>query len=142
MQYPITVKEIKFEGEMGFKDKPLFGHKPGAWVAVRPCAKEYEGKTFLGVFLGDLACWPSVTYDKDTETLNFYAAGNPAMWVPDINKVVLGMESWWSEIKSPEDLKKITDKDIDNVWYVKALKAMDEGAIGKEEAKEEDPASV
>jgi len=52
--------------------------------------------------------------------------GNPAMWVPDLNRVVMGWESWWGEIKSEEDLRQISDADIENVWYVKAIKALTE----------------
>mgnify|MGYP000282015848 FL=1 len=35
-----------------------------------------------------------------------------------------GAESWWSIIENPEELKDITDDDINSQWYVKALKAM------------------
>lgn len=47
---------------------------------------------------------------------------NPAIFVPDLNRVVWGMESWWGPIESKEKLHQITDEDISNVWYVKAAK--------------------
>lgn len=53
---------------------------------------------------------------------------NPAIWVPDQNRIVWGMGSWWGIIEKEEDLKKITNQDIENVWYVKALKALADGA--------------
>lgn len=97
----------------------------GSWVAVRPCAKEHEGKTYLGVLLGDAALSVSTRYDPKTRALGFEPFHhNPAMYVPDIKKVIYGCGSWWSVIESPEDLKKITDTDIENVWYVRALKEL------------------
>ena len=128
MEYPITVKKIEFEGEGGFV-KPLFKTcEPGAWVAVRPRDDECKDKTFLGVYLGDLAVsGTGASFDPTTGTLTFKPGyGNPAMWVPDLNRVVMGYESWWGVIESPDGMRQITNKDIDNVWYVKALKAMTE----------------
>jgi hypothetical protein len=54
---------------------------------------------------------------------------NPVIFIPDIMRVVLGIESWWSVIRKPEDLKQITDADIQNVWYVKALKSMHKDSV-------------
>jgi len=103
--------------------KPLF-HKAGVWVSIRLVDDEYKGKTFLGVLIGEIAR-PLLRYSKETKILSVSSgAGNPAIWVPDLNRVVMGYESWWREVKSPEDLKVITDTDIDNIWYVKALKDM------------------
>lgn len=55
------------------------------------------------------------------------------IFVPDLMKVVLGVESWWDTIDKPEDLKQITDVDIQNVWYVKALKEMAQKQKEKDE---------
>ena len=44
------------------------------------------------------------------------------MYVFELNKIVFGAESWWRKLNSPEDLKAITDDDIENTWYVKLLK--------------------
>lgn len=38
--------------------------------------------------------------------------------------MVNGCGSWWGPVESEKDLEDITDNDIDNVWYVKAWKAM------------------
>lgn len=51
---------------------------------------------------------------------------NPAIFVPEFNEIIWGAESWWSKIESPDDLKQITDADIENAWYVKALKKIEE----------------
>ena len=50
---------------------------------------------------------------------------NPAIYVPELRKIVFGCESWWGEIQSPDEIKDITDDDISNVWYVKLVKAME-----------------
>ena len=47
--------------------------------------------------------------------------------MPELKKIIYGCESWWHEITSVEELKDITDSDIDNTWYVQLLKN-----IGKE----------
>jgi len=47
------------------------------------------------------------------------------------------MESWWDEIRSEEDFKRITDEDIQNVWYVKLMNQMAEKEA-VEKSKEED----
>ena len=52
---------------------------------------------------------------------------NPAIWVPDLKKIVFGMESWWGVLRSRTISKQITDADIQNVWYVKALQALEGG---------------
>jgi hypothetical protein len=48
------------------------------------------------------------------------------MRVPDLARVVMGWESWWGEIRTPDDLRQITNADVENVWYVKALKTLSE----------------
>ena len=49
---------------------------------------------------------------------------NPAIYVPVLDKIIWGYGSWWGPIKSEEHLKQITDEDIQNIWYVKALKQL------------------
>ena len=46
--------------------------------------------------------------------------------MPELKRVVYGCESWWHEIESIDEFKKITNEDIENTWYVKLLRAMDE----------------
>lgn len=104
----------------------FMGHKMGALVQIRPCGKEYEGKTFLGFYLGEFALGSSITIEDDTIQLN-WGHHNPAIFVPEIGKIIYGCESWWQEIESEEQLKQITDKDIENVWYVQLLKAFNKG---------------
>lgn len=49
---------------------------------------------------------------------------NPAIFVPELNKIVYGCESWWRKIKSIDDFKGISKEDIENTWYIKLLKVM------------------
>ena len=58
------------------------------------------------------------------------------IYIPENGRVVFGVESWWGEIKSVDDLKDITDADINSVWYVNALKAMTENEKPEEPAPE------
>ena len=125
IQYPIEVEEIKLlEPRMGLPS--LLGAKPGRYVSIRPVAKQYEGKTFLGLYLGEFPVNLIVTFRPKDKRLTMMSRGNPAIFVPDLDKVVFGFESWWGEIKSPEQLKQITNEDIQNIWYVKALKQLTE----------------
>lgn len=101
--------------------------RQGSYVAVRPVREEYGGKTFLGILLGDIQMRLSMRREGDTLMLDRAGMGNPCIFVPDLDQLVYGMESWWGILKSPEDLKQITDADIDSVWYVQALKALGEG---------------
>ncbi len=127
IKFPITIKNIKFDDSFPLMDKAIASRiKRGDFVAVRPCDEKYENKTFLGIFLGELAMLQSCKFnEKEGELEISRCMYNPMMYVPDIKQVVFGCESWWSRIKSEEDLKQITDKDIDNVWYVRALKGLD-----------------
>ncbi len=85
---------------------------PGTFVSIRPCAEEYDNKTFLGVYIGALSV-NNMTH-------------NPCIWVPDLQEYIFGFESWWGEIETPEQLHDISDADIQNVWYVRALKQLAE----------------
>lgn len=99
-----------------------FSCKQGALVKIRPCADEYKNKTFVGFYIGDVALGSSICLkDKKKIQLNF-AGHNPAIFIPKLGKIIYGCASWWGEIESEDDLKDITDDDIENVWYVKALK--------------------
>jgi hypothetical protein len=93
----------------------------GKFAKVRLCSSD---KTYLGLFLGELPHDISVSYNEEAKTLNLGYMENPAIFVFDLNKIVYGAESWWSVIESERDMKDITDIDIENVWYVKALKAI------------------
>jgi hypothetical protein len=98
-------------------------HKIGTLVKIRPCGEEYKNKTYLGFYIGDIALGSSISVTDEKIQLNF-SGHNPAIFVPEIGKIIYGCESWWGEIKDEKELSSITDSDIQNVWYVKLLKQM------------------
>jgi hypothetical protein len=117
-QYPFEVSSVEKVNGVG----SLFNRtKVGSFVSIRPCDEE---KTYLGIYLGDLPIGYNLFRRKDTKLLRIIQDTNPAIWVPDLNRIVWGCESWWGEIETPEELCKITDEDISNIWYVQALKAL------------------
>lgn len=122
VKYPIQVSGI------AFSDCDVVDHSRksvGKFVAVRPCDKKYENKTYLGVYIGDVALRAATIFNPDTGVLSVGPSmHNPAMWVPNLNRLVFGAESWWGVLNKPEDLQQISDADIDNVWYVQALKGL------------------
>lgn len=139
--FPVTVNDISTNGKIDFT-KPTF-HDIGVWVAVRPCDAIYLDKTYLGILLGDLPTGFAVEYDAAAGTMNVLASNyNPAIYVPDLKKVIRGFESWWREITTPEQLKQITDADIHSTWYVRALHDMlDKAVLGKEDSIAENTTS-
>lgn len=123
IQFPIEVQKINTSGQLGVSRGR--GERVGGFVAVRPAGEQYAGKTYLGLYIGDIPIRASHAWDPKKQELNFYVGGNnPAIFVFDLNKVIFGAESWWGEIESEEKLKEITNNDIENVWYVKAFKQM------------------
>lgn len=120
IEYPIEVSKINCNNDKG----GLHDSQIGKFVKIAPCGDEYKGKTYLGIFLGDLPIGNHISYKEDTKELSVSFSTNPAIFVFEVNKIIFGCESWWGIIESEEDLKEITSEDIDNVWYVKALKTL------------------
>lgn len=106
VEYPITVHEIE--------NKPIdtsgLGHEAGSLVAIRPCAKEYNEKTYIGIYIGDLPIQILTSYKESTGQLK---------------KIIYGCESWWKTIRSVDEFSKISNEDINNTWYVKLLQSLD-----------------
>ncbi len=120
IRYLVELSEIK---EIGYPKNEAIreSRDTGSLVKVRPCSKEFEDKTFIGVMIGDAALSSCVSIEENKIVCS-WAHYNPAILIPDIGKIVYGCGSWWGRIKSESDLKDISDMDIDNIWYVKALK--------------------
>ncbi len=121
--YPITVHGIESSSQP-LRPEVEGSRYIGSWVAVRPCKPKGEPEsTHLGIYLGDFATYVGASFHKENGVLVLSVAGrNPAMWVPDLKRVVYGMESWWRRLKTPEDLQQIQDTDIHSVFYVRALR--------------------
>jgi hypothetical protein len=131
--------------------------KVGSLAKVRPADPKYGDKTYLGLFIGEVALGSSARYadvragetkvvipGKDMEPDTNSPSGedgkalviqwghyNPAFLVPALGEVIYGAGSWWSPISKPEELRDITDEQIGDVWYVKALNEMAERAERK-----------
>lgn len=119
IEYPLTIQEIE---NREIKISGL-GHECGTLCEIQPCAKEYGGKSYLGIYLGNLPTSIYSSYDENNGILSNRVMTNPAILVPELKKIIFGYESWWREIKSLEDFKGITEKDIENTWYVQLLRA-------------------
>lgn len=119
IEYPIEVSAI----ENKFGDNLSF-YECGTLVKIRPCGKEYKDKTYLGIYLGDLPVNIFVSYNCESKVLSISAYRNPAIFVPELKKIVYGYESWWGEIENPDSLKDITNEEINSQWYVQLFKEM------------------
>ena len=112
---PLTVNSIQIQ------IFPFKKEQPCKYVAVRPVDDE---KTYIGILIGEGTLSGGGLYNIENQEIFVSHILNPVIFIPDLMRVVSGIESWWSVIKKPEDLKQITDADIQNVWYVKALKSI------------------
>ena len=110
------------------RNKSTFGiGKTGDFVAVRPCNERFKNKTYLGIYIAEVSISATLFKDNpETDELKLLPHYNPMIFIPDLNEIVFGCGSWWKLINNEEKLKQITDADIENVWYVKALKWLDE----------------
>jgi hypothetical protein len=134
-EYPMKISGIKKS-----PPKDINTHKTGSLVQIRPCSDKYENKTYLGIYLGEFPLETIVGLHTKTDILSVMSHSNPAIFVPELKKVIFGCESWWGYIRSEEELKQITNKDIEDVWYVQLLKEMgkkDETGKGTEAPKDD-----
>lgn len=119
-RYPISVTGIHLEGRLLHRRG-----KRSDLVRVRPCGDEFAGKTYLGLYLGDMARDVGVTFNRESGVLSVeLSLHNPAIWIPSLKRVVFGSESWWGAIQSEEELREITTESISSLWYVQALKSL------------------
>ncbi len=113
------IKEIHYHTTKAL----LQSNRSNSLVTIRPCDEQYKDKTFLGFLLGEIALNTMLSITDDKISCGF-ANYNPAIYVPELNKVIYGCESWWGMVNSEEDFKKISDQDIENIWYVKLYREM------------------
>lgn len=111
--YPIQVDRIEVK-------QVTHLHKP-CLVRIRPCNCD---KTFLGFLCGDMGDSPMASYSDKERTLQISIMQNPAIFVPELMRVVWGYESWWAPIRSQEELSEITDDIIQAQWYVQLAKRL------------------
>jgi len=135
IEYPLTIEGI----DNHFNNRGLMSlHECGKLVRISPCGEEYKSKTYLGILLGDLPIGAHISFNKESKKLGVYPHTNPGIFVPELGKIVYGCESWWGEIEKPEDLKDITNEEIENTWYVQLLKEMTRKGDGRDDEQEQD----
>ena len=117
IEYPLTINGIDNK-KMDFSG---LGHICAELCEVKPCGEEYKGKSYIGIYLGDLPIVIHSSFNQKSGILSNETMNNPAILVPELKKIIYGCESWWRTIKSIEDFKGITKEDIENTWYVKLL---------------------
>ena len=127
----VGVKETKICDTPFIIEKNFSGAKQGDLVRIQPCADEYKGKTYLGFYLGNIARYPDCSIAKEVITVDV-GGHNPAIFIPELGKIIYGYESYWGKINSPDELKDITADEINNLWYVKALKEQLEKSVKDE----------
>lgn len=101
MKFPIEVEKINIRESSSM-------YPIGESVRVKPCDAEYKGKTYTGILLGALPKRAMVSYDRMTKELHISPDMNPAIYVPEIQKIIWGEESWWDfsdTSKMDEDVK-------------------------------------
>lgn len=118
IEYPIVVNAIE-QKPIDYSDI-LYKSYVGKPVAVRLCNND---KTYLGLFLGELPSSSTISLNKEN-VLTVNHMMNPAMFVPELNKIVFGYESWWKILENEKNFKEISDTDIENIWYIRALKSV------------------
>jgi hypothetical protein len=127
IKLPIEVASLKNEPLYRDCNNPSsWDAKCGSLVQVRPCGDKYKDKTYLGILLGNFPLENIIIYNRESKELKIEAFNNPAIFVPELKEIIWGCGSWWGEIDSEEELRQITDADIQDVWYVKLLKAWQE----------------
>ena len=114
---------------------PIHPYGSPCLVRVKPCAEEYGGKTFIGFLVGHAAIGSRITI-KDDSLVCDWAYFNPMIYIPENGCVVFGYESWWGKIDSVDDLKEITNEEIDSVWYVNLAKSVLENEKSAEPASD------
>lgn len=123
IKFPMEVQSLKIQPLHRDHNNPrTIGGSCGTLVSVRPCGEKYGKKTYVGILLGDLPLETIAEYNRETKELSISGYSNPAIFVPELKEIIWGCESWWEEINSEEELRQISDEDIQNVWYVKMLK--------------------
>lgn len=112
-----SIKDIEFDSSMSIYSY----YKNNSIVEIRPCEDKYQGKTYLGVLLGNFP--QSVKGKIDNGILKISAnMHNPLIYIFETNSLVFGSDSFWRKIKNVEDLNNITEDEITNTWYIKLLK--------------------
>lgn len=103
MKWKVSLQSLNLNKDVVLKNDSVIDQTGcGTPVRISPCGDEYKGKTYDGILLGDIALsfGATISNKKLTVEHSFY---NPAIYVPELKKVIFGCESWWSRVK--EEIK-------------------------------------
>lgn len=118
-------------------DSPVNKDGCGTPVKLRSCKPEHGDKTYFGILLGDIPLEIHHQIDAAGNLTASRSMYNPAIFVPELGDIVFGAESFWGAIESASELDRlITDETIQNLWYIKMLKAMSPATEGEGPAKD------
>ena len=71
------------------------------------CKGKYNEKTYIGIYIGDLPIQILTSYKESTGQLINSTMNNPAIFVPELKKIIYGCESWWKIIRSVDEFSKM-----------------------------------
>lgn len=121
IEYPVPISAVDVEISMASRNL-----KPGTPVAVRLAGS--DDRTYFGIYLAEMpvsfADAVAIGLHVATHLLRVSSSSNPAMFVPDLGRVVWGLESWWTKIESEAHLRAITDDEISKALYVQLIKSL------------------
>ncbi len=118
IEFPLTINGIETE-----PIKIWNRGEAGTLCSVRMAGEE-AGKTYLGMYLGELPWMLHTSFTEETGVLETSTVTNPGIWVFSLKRIVYGAECWWRRVKDPSKIRDITDEDIDGQWYVQMAKAL------------------
>ena len=127
LEFPLNISGVESKFKRPATTSPSIGPrvKCGDLVRIRPVQEEFKEKTFLGMYIGELPIDLYYEIEKENNKLHVRTYNNCAFYVFALHCMIFGCESWWAKIEGDEDIEKaITDEDIDNVWYVKAIREL------------------
>lgn len=102
IEYPIEVSSIELADGVN-----LYKNSVGRIVRIKPCLEETEGKEYLGIFLGEMFSFNAVSYKRQEKHLVINPVLNPAIYIPELKRIVYGYESWWSFMEDEEETQHI-----------------------------------
>lgn len=78
-------------------DGKMIRYESAKKESVSP-VKNYNEKTYIGIYIGDLPIQILTSYKESTGQLINSTMNNPAIFVPELKKIIYGCESWWKTI--------------------------------------------
>ena len=94
IEYPIAVSAINQKGWS--IDNSLYKDSIGKAVMVKMVGDEYGDETFFGIHLGEFPIEPIISHNRNSKELKVIPMFNPAIYIPKLQKIVFGCETWWS----------------------------------------------